>query len=561
MVSKRSSLKRWAPAFCLALIASLALSGLATGSASATTQRWYSCSNVGAEKGVYTDSACQTVGKGSYDWNALTSTPTGFGLKGTTPYTITGVIAGLNEIVTCSNAQASGSLANPAGEKAGTLSTTGETSLSLTGCSIALKSNGKTCSIESGAIPFKALSGEATELGGSPAVKVQPAEGTTLATFKVEPGECGIKTVFNVSLTGSFTAVANAASSSLEVTEAGSKSTFKANGSAAVFNGTARIETAAGEGLRVGIAAPVNTALPTVSPTNPNVGTVVTAANGTWVHSPTSYTYQWKRCSIAGTECKNLTGATKSTYTAGQLDEGHPLVVQVTAINAGGSTPASSAPTAVVNADPTGVHHWYVCEHVGVGGGFYEDAGCQESGGLGEYEWVQLKAGSPLSFTSTNLAPIELRYTLAKTTYTISCTTESGSGTVLNPTGGGAGTLTGSSGLLALSGCSYTEPIGTKCTVNGGSISSTAITGNTTEQNIALTSTEGGNLFQLTMTSCSPETMAISGTLNGRVNSVSSSLEFSGATSGKELKNGGAPTAIDGSIQLKTAKGLLRFKP
>jgi hypothetical protein len=46
---------------------------------------------------------------------------------------------------------------------------------------------------------------------------------------------------------------------------------------------------------------PVNTALPTISPTTtPQVGSVLTAANGSWTNSPTSFTYQWNISGVIG---------------------------------------------------------------------------------------------------------------------------------------------------------------------------------------------------------------------------------------------------------------------
>jgi hypothetical protein len=94
-------------------------------------------------------------------------------------------------------------------------------------------------------------------------------------------------------------------------------------------------------------AAPSNTAPPTITGTTTE-GQTLTAGNGSWTESPTSYSYQWQDCNSSGESCTNISGATGSTYTLTGSDTGHTVVVIVMASNAGGSTPATSAATAVV---------------------------------------------------------------------------------------------------------------------------------------------------------------------------------------------------------------------
>jgi hypothetical protein len=78
-------------------------------------------------------------------------------------------------------------------------------------------------------------------------------------------------------------------------------------------------------------------------------GKTLSASTGTWLGSPTSYAYQWQDCNAAGEGCTNA-GATGTTYKLSASDVGHTVRVVVTATNAGGSTPASSVPTALVAA-------------------------------------------------------------------------------------------------------------------------------------------------------------------------------------------------------------------
>ena len=102
-------------------------------------------------------------------------------------------------------------------------------------------------------------------------------------------------------------------------------------------------------------AAPSNTSPPTISG-SAVVGQTLAAGHGTWTNSPTSYSYQWRRCDSAGVSCATITGATAKTYTLVAADAGHRIRVRVTATNADGSGSAISAPTAVVSSGASGPH-------------------------------------------------------------------------------------------------------------------------------------------------------------------------------------------------------------
>jgi hypothetical protein len=96
-------------------------------------------------------------------------------------------------------------------------------------------------------------------------------------------------------------------------------------------------------------ASPQNTASPTISGTA-KVGSTLTASNGTWSNSPTSYTYRWQRCATDGTGCGDITGATSQTYALASGDVHHTIRVVVVASNADGKTGARSAATDVVGS-------------------------------------------------------------------------------------------------------------------------------------------------------------------------------------------------------------------
>ena len=105
-------------------------------------------------------------------------------------------------------------------------------------------------------------------------------------------------------------------------------------------------QTAAVAGL-----PPANTASPSISGTATQ-GQALSASNGSWSNSPTSYAYQWRRCDSSGSGCADISGATASSYTLAGADVGSTIRVVVTASNSYGSASATSAQTAVVATVP-----------------------------------------------------------------------------------------------------------------------------------------------------------------------------------------------------------------
>ena len=95
------------------------------------------------------------------------------------------------------------------------------------------------------------------------------------------------------------------------------------------------------------VFAPRNTVAPSV-PGTPREGVSVTASTGTWDRQPTSYTYQWRRCDSGGGTCSDIASATAASYTPVPADVGGTLRVVVTGVNAGGTSAATSAASAVV---------------------------------------------------------------------------------------------------------------------------------------------------------------------------------------------------------------------
>jgi hypothetical protein len=86
---------------------------------------------------------------------------------------------------------------------------------------------------------------------------------------------------------------------------------------------------------------------PTVVGT-PARGSTLTADRGRWAGGPSSFTYQWNHCDVAGANCAAIAGAVSQTYVPGTADAGARLTVTVTATNSVSSAPVSSAATAPV---------------------------------------------------------------------------------------------------------------------------------------------------------------------------------------------------------------------
>ena len=128
---------------------------------------------------------------------------------------------------------------------------------------------------------------------------------------------------------------------------------FEAWGGACSGTGACSVTMSANEAVTAKFIAnpvPVNTGLPVISGT-PQGGRTLTASNGTWGGSPTSFTYQWEDCNSSGASCAIIAGATAGEYTLTEVDLGQTIRVLVVAHNASGaSTPVASGQTAVVEA-------------------------------------------------------------------------------------------------------------------------------------------------------------------------------------------------------------------
>ena len=116
---------------------------------------------------------------------------------------------------------------------------------------------------------------------------------------------------------------------------------------AALLTALAAVVFAVGASARTA-AAPSNTTPPDVSGT-PKVGQTLTVSDGTWTGTPTTYAYQWQRCT-SSTACADIVGAAKQTHTLVAADAGNTMRAVVTASNADGKSTANSTQTTIVAA-------------------------------------------------------------------------------------------------------------------------------------------------------------------------------------------------------------------
>jgi hypothetical protein len=102
------------------------------------------------------------------------------------------------------------------------------------------------------------------------------------------------------------------------------------------------------------VLPPINALAPSVSGAATD-GQTLTTSDGTWLDSPSSFSYQWQRCDSLGAGCTTIFGAATGSYTLTDADIGSTIRSVVTGTNGAGSSSAASAPTAAVAAPPAPV--------------------------------------------------------------------------------------------------------------------------------------------------------------------------------------------------------------
>lgn len=112
-------------------------------------------------------------------------------------------------------------------------------------------------------------------------------------------------------------------------------------------------------GIVAGVTSAGSAATPTSPPSNtkrPTItgkaqdGKTLTANNGRWSGTVTTFAFQWLRCDKQGANCDLIQGANSDHYTLTSADVNHTIRVQVTATNSAGSGKAESDPSATIQA-------------------------------------------------------------------------------------------------------------------------------------------------------------------------------------------------------------------
>ena len=188
-------------------------------------------------------------------------------------------------------------------------------------------------------------SNKLAQLQGTTVLEISLPTGTNPLWLTQGPGPTMWVSFFGTSAVAVFTAAG-----SLQATyplDAGSKPTGLTQGSDGNIwvaeSGTGKIARVLSGQLPISVTAPA------VTPAGVAVGATATTSTGSWAYEPTSFTYQWQRCTANNTtSCAVIAGAVAATYVVTAADSGRYLISSVAATNLNGSVAAvNSAPVLV----------------------------------------------------------------------------------------------------------------------------------------------------------------------------------------------------------------------
>ena len=140
------------------------------------------------------------------------------------------------------------------------------------------------------------------------------------------------------------------------------------------------------------LPVPGDTAAPALSGTSA-VNQTLTSTAGTWNGDAASFSYQWQRCSAAGTGCANIPGAGGPSYSLTSADGGSRVRSTVSATNVNGASAyAASATSAVVSPVPAATAGPVVSGAAGVGRSLATTSGSWNTAASFAYQWLRCAA-------------------------------------------------------------------------------------------------------------------------------------------------------------------------
>jgi hypothetical protein len=141
-------------------------------------------------------------------------------------------------------------------------------------------------------------------------------------------------------------AIANATSATYKAVAADGGHTLEVRVSATNSRGT---RTAVSKPTGAVVGVPASRKAPHITG-HAEIGRRLTAGRGSWSGPPTTYRFQWLRCSAGGGSCVRISRATHAKYRLTKRDAKHRLRVRVTAANVAGTKMVTSRSTARVAA-------------------------------------------------------------------------------------------------------------------------------------------------------------------------------------------------------------------
>jgi len=140
------------------------------------------------------------------------------------------------------------------------------------------------------------------------------------------------------------------------------------------------------------LPTPGNTGQPTVNGT-PAANHALTSSTGSWNGAATGYAYQWQRCSVSGSGCVNIPGATSSTYTLTAADGGSSVRSTVSARNVNGASPYAASTVDVVVPVPAPTAAPLISGLPGVGQRLSATSGSWNTDATFAHQWQRCAAG------------------------------------------------------------------------------------------------------------------------------------------------------------------------